>query len=98
MTNLKQLLASADAAATADAVNAEGAPAWTMRDTDRLVQLSMTGTLGNAFYASGSELTADAVKLLRRAEPRALADAIARGRSAGFVRAFPLLGLVFLSY
>ena len=97
MTNLKQLLASADAAATADAVNAEGAPAWTMRDTDRLVQLSMTGTLGPSFYASGSELTADAVKLLRRAEPRALADAIARGRSAGFVRAFPLLGLVFLS-
>lgn len=97
MTNLKQLLASADAAASADAVNAEGAPAWTMRDTDRLVQLSMTGTLGPSFYASGSELTADAVKLLRRAEPRALAGAIARGRSAGFVRSFPILGLVFLS-
>ena len=97
MTNLKQLLASADAAASADAVNAEGAPAWTMRDTDRLVQLSMTGTLGPSFYASGSELTADAVKLLRRADPRALAGAIARGRSAGFVRSFPILGLVFLS-
>ena len=97
MTNLKQLLASADAAASADAVNAEGAPAWTMRDTDRLVQLSMTGTLGPSFYASGCELTADAVKLLRRAEPRALAGAIARGRSAGFVRSFPILGLVFLS-
>ena len=97
MKELKDTIASAVAAASADTVNAEGAPAWTMRDADRLVQLAMTGTMGNAFYASAQEVTADAVRLLGRAEPRALADAIVRGRNEGFVRAFPLLGLVYLS-
>ena len=97
MKELKDTISSAVAAVSADAVNAEGAPAWTMRDADRLVQLAMTGTLGNAFYASAREVTADAVRLLGRAEPRALADAIVRGRNEGFIRAFPLLGLVFLS-
>ena len=75
MKELKDTIASAVAAASADTVNAEGAPAWTMRDADRLVQLAMTGTMGNAFYASAQEVTADAVRLLERAEPRALADA-----------------------
>ena len=97
MKELKDTIASAVAAASADTVNAEGAPAWTIRDADRLVQLAMTGTLGNAFYASAQEITADAVRLLARAEPRALADAIVRGRNDGFIRAFPLLGLVYLS-
>ena len=97
MKELKDTISSAVAAVSADTVNAEGAPAWTMRDADRLVQLSMTGTLGNAFYATAQEVTADAVRLLERAEPRALADAIVRGRNEGFIRAFPLLGLVYLS-
>ena len=97
MKELKDTISSAIAAASADTVNAEGAPAWNMRDDDRLIQLAMTGTLGNAFYASAQEVTADAVHLLVRAEPHALADAIVRGRNEGFIRAFPLLGLVYLS-
>ncbi len=97
MKELKDTISSAVAAVSADTVNAEGALAWTMRDADRLVQLAMTGTLGNAFYASAQEVTADAVRLLERAESRALADAIVRGRNEGFIRAFPLLGLVYLS-
>ena len=97
MKELKDTISSAVAAVSADTVNAEGAPAWTMRDADRLVQLAMTGTLGNAFYASAQEVTADAVRLLERAEPQALAEAIVRGRNEGFIRAFPLLGLVYLS-
>ena len=97
MKELKDTIASAVAAASADTVNAAGAPAWSMRDADRLVQLAMTGTMGNAFYASAQEVAEDAVRLLSRAEPRALADAIVRGRNEGFVRAFPLLGLVHLS-
>ena len=95
MKQLKQTIASGFA--SADTVNAEGAPAWSMRDEDRLVQLAMTGTMGNAFYATAREVAADAVSLLERAEPRALARAVDRGRNEGFVRAFPLLGLVHLS-
>ena len=97
MKELKNILPAAAAQASADTVNAEGAPAWSMRDEDRLVQLAMTGTMGNAFYATAREVAADAVRLLERAEPRALARAIVRGRIEGFVRAFPLLGLVHLS-
>lgn len=97
MKQLKTTLASAAAAATADARNAEGAPAWTMRDGDRLVQLAMTGTLGPAFYATAQEVTADAAALLERAEAAPLADAIVRGRNEGFIRTFPLLGLAYLS-
>ena len=51
MKELKETIASAAAAAGADTRNAEGAPAWTMRDGERLTQLAMTGTLGPAFYA-----------------------------------------------
>lgn len=97
MKQLKETIASAAAAAGADARNAEGAPAWTMRDGDRLVQLAMTGTLGPAFYASAQEVTADAAQLLERAEAAPLAEAIVRGRNEGFVRTFPLLGLAYLS-
>lgn len=97
MKQLKNTLASAAAAATADARNAEGAPAWTLRDGDRLVQLAMTGTLGPAFYASAQEVTADAAALLERAEAAPLAEAIVRGRNEGFIRTFPLLGLAYLS-
>lgn len=97
MKQLKETIASAAAAAGADTRNAEGAPAWTMRDGDRLVQLAMTGTLGPAFYASAQEVTADAASLLERAEAAPLAEAIVRGRNEGFVRTFPLLGLAYLS-
>jgi 60 kDa SS-A/Ro ribonucleoprotein len=97
MKQLKDTLASAAAAATADTRNAEGAPAWTMRDGDRLVQLAMTGTLGPAFYATAQEVTAEAAALLERAEAAPLADAIVRGRNEGFIRTFPLLGLAYLS-
>ena len=97
MKELKDTISTAVAAASADTVNAAGALAWTMRDDDRLLQLAMTGTLGNAFYASAQEITADAVRLLARAEPHALGDAIVHGRNEGFIRAFPLLGLVYLS-
>jgi hypothetical protein len=95
MKQLKETIASA--AAGADTRNAEGAPAWSMRDGERLVQLAMTGTLGPAFYASAQEVTAEAAALLERAGAAPLAEAIVRGRNEGFVRTFPLLGLAYLS-
>ena len=97
MKQLKETIASAAAAAGADTRNAEGAPAWTMRDGERLTQLAMTGTMGPAFYASAQEVTAEAAALLERAEAGPLAEAIVRGRNEGFVRTFPLLGLAYLS-
>ena len=97
MKTLKENMKVAAAYATADTTNAEGFAAWTPSDAVLLEQLAMTGTLGNAFYATAREATANAVKLLECADAQALAAAIARGRNEGFIRAFPILGLVYLS-
>ena len=97
MKQLKNNLRTIVAYAGADASNAEGFPAWTPSDNALLDQLAMTGTLGNSFYANAKDATADAVALLERADAQALAAAIVRGRNEGFIRAFPILGLVHLS-
>ena len=97
MKQLKNNLKTIAAYAGADARNAEGFPAWTPSDAVLLDQLAMTGTLGNSFYANAKDATADAVALLERADAQALAAAIVRGRNEGFIRAFPILGLVHLS-
>ncbi len=81
----------------ADTLNHENFPAWTMSDSMRLEQLAMTGSLGNSFYVSKSALIADALELLERADAEELARVIVRGRNEGFIRTFPLLGLVVLS-
>jgi len=97
MKTLKENLKTIETYAGADTVNAEGSSAWTPSDTTLLEQLAMTGTLGNSFYANAKEAAADAVKLLERADAADLASAIVRGRNDGFIRAFPILGLVYLS-
>ena len=97
MKTLKDNMKTISAYAGADAANAEGFPAWTPFDAALLEQLAMTGTLGNAFYANAKEATVEATRLLERADAAALAAAIVRGRNEGFIRAFPILGLVYLS-
>ena len=97
MKTLKENLRTVATYATADTTNAENFPAWTPSDAALLEQLAMTGTLGNSFYASAKEAAKDAVALLERADAQSLAAAIVRGRNEGFIRAFPILGLVYLS-
>lgn len=97
MKALKENLKTIKTYAGSDTVNAEGFYAWTPSDAMLLEQLSMTGTLGNSFYANAKKATADAIELLERADADALAAAIVRGRNEGFIRAFPILGLVYLS-
>ena len=97
MRALKENLKTMKAYGAADTVNAEGFSAWTPSDATLLEQLAMTGTLGNSFYANARDAAAEAVKLLERADAASLAAAIIRGRNEGFVRAFPILGLVYLS-
>ena len=97
MKTLKENLKTVATYATADTTNAEGFAAWTPSDAALLEQLAMTGTLGNSFYANAKEAAKEAVALLERADAQALAAAIVRGRNEGFIRAFPILGLVYLS-
>ena len=56
MKNVKENLKAVATYSTADTINAEGFAAWTSNDVTLLEQLSMTGTLGNSFYASYSIL------------------------------------------
>ena len=97
MKTLKENLKTVATYASADTTNAEGFAAWTPSDAALLEQLAMTGTLGNSFYANAKEAAKEAVALLERADAQALAAAIVRGRNEGFIRAFPILGLVYLS-
>ena len=97
MKKVKENLKTVVTYATADTTNAEGFAAWTPGDATLLEQLSMTGTLGNSFYANAKDATKEVVQLLERADAAPLAAAIVRGRNEGFMRAFPILGLVYLS-
>ena len=97
MKTLKENLKTIRTYAGADTVNAEGFSAWTPSDTTLLEQFAMTGTMGGSFYAAAKDATKDAVALLERADAAELAAAIVKGRNEGFVRAFPILGLVYLS-
>ena len=97
MKTLKENLKTIRTYAGADTVNAEGFPAWSPSDTTLLEQLAMTGTMGGSFYANAKDATEDAVALLERADSAELAAAIVRGRNEGFIRTFPILGLVYLS-
>ena len=97
MKILKNNMKTISVYAGADTVNAEGFSAWTPSDAALLEQLAMTGTLGNAFYANAAETTVEATRLLERADAETLAAAIVRGRNEGFIRACPILGLVYLS-
>ena len=58
MKELKENIKTINVYATADMKNAEGFPAWTSTDGTLLVQLAMTGTLGNSFYANAKETQA----------------------------------------
>ena len=97
MKQVKENLKAVATYASADTTNAEGFAAWTPGDATLLEQFSMTGTLGNSFYANAKDAAKEAVRLLERADSASLAAAIVRGRNEGFIRAFPILGLVYLS-
>jgi 60 kDa SS-A/Ro ribonucleoprotein len=97
MKELKNFMEQQAVYGTADMVNAENFPAWRQTVKTALDQLAMTGTLGNSFYAAATELSKDALALLKKAEAEDIAQAIVKGRNEGFIRSFPILGLVELS-
>ena len=97
MKELKEFMEQQTVYETADTVNAENFPAWRQTVKTALDQLAMTGTLGNSFYASATELSKEALALLESSEAADIAQAIVKGRNEGFIRTFPILGLVVLS-
>ncbi|MBQ9337412.1 MAG: hypothetical protein IJS14_08965 [Lentisphaeria bacterium] len=97
MKELKNFMERQAAYGTADTVNAENFPAWRQTVKTALDQLAMTGTLGNSFYVRAEEISKEALALLETSEAEDIAQAIVKGRNEGFIRTFPILGLVVLS-
>ena len=97
MKELKDFMERQAVYQTADTVNAENFPAWRQTVKTALDQLAMTGTLGNSFYARAEETSKEALALLESSEAEDIAQAIVKGRNEGFIRTFPILGLVELS-
>lgn len=80
-----------------DAINHEGEKAWKMTDKELLMQYAYTGVLGNTFYVTQKDIIDEAIELVKRSDAKDLSEAIILGRNEGYIRAFPILGLVYLS-
>lgn len=99
MKNVKSRVASVEnkLLKTADTITFEGAKAWSIADKERLMQYAVTGVLGRTFYVSQKKVVDDAIELIKKSDAKDLANAIVTGRNEGYIRTFPILGLVYLS-
>ena len=98
MKNVKNIIKNKNLVSNrADTVNLAGGAAFTKSNTELLDQFAMTGTLGCSFYATAEENTQQALELLEKCSAEEIAPAIIKGRNEGFIRTFPILGLVELS-
>lgn len=85
---------------TANTKNLAGGDAWEMTNQEKVHQIMLTGTFGDCFYASSTELVKEAnecIQLMAQQDPRGLAREIVEGRTQGYIRSAPILGLAALS-
>lgn len=83
-----------------DSVNTGGYPAWTRTLEERVLQVLLTNTLGNTFYADKHELLKEAREVyveVLKTNPTFFAKALAFARNNGFMRTQPIFGLVLLA-
>ncbi len=83
-----------------DHLNRAGAPSYTRSLKERVVQVLVTGTLGDTYYVSGKELAEEALEVLAQARtecPEFLARAVVYAREQGYMKTLPVIGLVVLS-
>lgn len=85
---------------TANTINHEGARAWKLTPEEAIDQLMMTGVLGSTFYVEERLQIEYAFVLIdgvAQYNKELLAKAIVKGRTQGFIRTAPILGLAVLS-
>lgn len=103
MMNIQKLISATKTPRTAPVKtvpNAAGAPAFIRSLREQIVQVLMTGTLGDIFYASGEKLAKEAMSVLLKGReqcPEYLARAVVYAREKGFMKTLPILGLTVLS-
>ena len=80
-------------------LNREDFPSFDAHDPKvELVNVLMTGTTGNKFYASGKRMTNEYIEVIKKIDdPEFLAKAILYARLNGFMREVPIAALVHLS-
>lgn len=84
----------------ADAVNNEGHPAFEQPLKQRALQLLLTNTLENTFYARASDIARsshDVYEEILDEDPEFFANAVVYARNEGCMRLQPVVGLVYLS-
>jgi 60 kDa SS-A/Ro ribonucleoprotein len=87
-------------ATTETATNYHGAPTFQRPLPERVLQVLTTNTLGNTFYASAQEITAQTLEVLQKAAvdiPEFLAKALVYARNKALLKTVPVIGLVALS-
>lgn len=80
--------------------NKDHYPAYTRSAEEQYLQILLTNTMSNTFYADQNELLSDAEQLhheMAAANPTFMAKAIVYARTAGLMRLQPLFGLAVLS-
>lgn len=100
MGKLGKLFGRKSAYDGATETNYEGAPAFERSLEERALQVLMTGTLEDSFYASAKELAKEAVETLAEAgakDAEFLAKAVVYAREQGCLRLAPITGLLVLS-
>jgi len=85
---------------TPDTANREGFPAYTRSLEEQLLQVLMTNTLNNFFYATSEKLLQETLEVHERAlrkDPEFFAKALVYARNEGFMRLQPIVGLTKLA-
>jgi len=86
--------------ASADTVNREGYLAFSQPIEEAYLQMLLTNTFGDAYYATQKELVAEAEKThtaMLAKDPSFVAKALPYARNRGFMRTQPIYGLVRMS-
>jgi len=83
--------------ARADAKNPEGFPAFTLTNEQLLRRILHTGTIENTFYVNANEQLDELLVLLEKIQDTEyIAEQILSGRTEGFMRLAPLIGMAYL--
>ena len=81
----------------ADAINHEGAPAYTFSPKHALAQYAVTGCFGPTFYASAEEQLARVLELCQNVEPEFVARIAIYSRRHAYMKDMPALLCAWLS-
>jgi len=100
MSHIKKLVEMYVQVTPPDTTNREGFPAYTRPLEEQLLQVLMTNTLNNIFYATSEELLQETLEVHEQAlkkNPELFARALVYARNEGFMRLQPIVGLAKLA-